>query len=416
MEGGGKEIGYIPLAERVRPEDWEDFVGQAHILPVLKELPPTSLIFWGPPGCGKTTAARILAKKWGMEPYYFSAVVNSIKEVKRVMEGDELLGAKLLFVDEIHRYNKAQQAAFLPYLEDGKVILVGTTTENPSFEVIPPLLSRLKVIKFDQLSPAELRKILKRGIRELKVDIREKAVEKIIELSGGDGRRVLNTLEIAAKIATGKITKVNVTQAAGEKTFFYDKAGDYHYDMISAYHKSLRNSDPDAAIYWLARMINAGEDMGPILRRLIMASVEDVSFTDPRAFEIAVNAFRAYEFLGPPEGELIIAYATIYVALSPKSNSTYKAWSEAKKEAKETSNKSVPLHLRNPVTKLMKEEGYGEGYMYAHDFEEGTTPMECLPEDVKKRFFFPIERGEEREISRRLRWFLKIKEKMKGKP
>ncbi len=389
-------------------------MGQTHVLPLLKSLPPTSLIFWGPPGCGKTTAAQILARQWQLEPLYFSAVVNSITEVKRAMEGGDLLGPRLLFVDEIHRYNKAQQAAFLPYLESGKVILIGTTTENPSFEVIAPLLSRLKVIKFEQLKEKELEKILERGIKELKVEISREARKKIIELSGGDGRRVLNTLEIAARISKGEIQESHIIKAAGERTFLYDKAGDYHYDMVSAYHKSLRNSDPDAALYWLARMLIAGADMGPILRRLIMASVEDVSFADPGAFEIAVNALRAYEFLGSPEGDLIVAYATIYVALAPKSNTAYKAWSSAKKEAAETAHKPVPLHLRNPVTKLMKEEGYGEGYLYAHDFEEGTTPMECLPEGVRKRFFFPLERGKEKEISRRLQWFLRIKEKMKG--
>lgn len=388
-------------------------MGQTHVLPLLKSLPPTSLIFWGPPGCGKTTAAQILARQWHLEPMYFSAVVNSITEVKKAMEGGDLLGPKLLFVDEIHRYNKAQQAAFLPYLESGKVILIGTTTENPSFEVIAPLLSRLKVIKFEELQEEELKKILERGIKELGANLSLKAKKKIIELAGGDGRRVLNTLEIAFRISKGEIKESHIIKAAGERTFLYDKAGDYHYDMISAYHKSLRNSDPDAALYWLARMLIAGADMGPILRRLIMASVEDVSFADPRAFEIAVNAMHAYEFLGSPEGDLVVAYATIYVALAPKSNTAYKAWSAAKKEAAETANKPVPLHLRNPVTKLMKEEGYGEGYLYAHDFEEGTTPMECLPEGIKKRFFFPIERGEEKEIARRLRWFLKIKEKMK---
>jgi len=389
-------------------------VGQTHVLPLLKNLPPTSLIFWGPPGCGKTTAAQILARQWEMEPLYFSAVINSITEVKKAMEGGELLGPKLLFVDEIHRYNKAQQAAFLPYLESGKVILIGTTTENPSFEVIPPLLSRLKVIRFKELGREELEKILERGIRELGVNLTVQARRKIIELSGGDGRRVLNTLEIAARISNGEIQETHIIKASGERTFLYDKAGDYHYDMLSAYHKSLRNSDPDAALYWLARMLIAGADMGPVLRRLIMASVEDVSFADPRAFQIATNAMIAYEFLGSPEGDLVVAYATIYVALAPKSNTAYRAWSLAKKEATETAHKPVPLHLRNPVTKLMKEEGYGEGYMYAHDFEEGTTPMECLPEGVRKRFFFPIERGEEKEIARRLRWFLKIKEKMRG--
>lgn len=388
-------------------------MGQTHVLPLLKSLPPTSLIFWGPPGCGKTTAAQILARQWQLEPMYFSAVVNSITEVKKAMEGGRLLGPTLLFVDEIHRYNKAQQAAFLPYLESGKVILIGTTTENPSFEVIAPLLSRLKVIKFEELKEEELEKILERGIKELDANLSLKARKKIIELAGGDGRRVLNTLEIAFRISKGEIQESHIIKAAGERTFLYDKAGDYHYDMLSAYHKSLRNSDPDAALYWLARMLIAGADMGSILRRLIMASVEDVSFTDYRAFEIAVNAMRAYEFLGSPEGDLVVAYATIYVALAPKSDTAYKAWSAAKKEAAETAHKPVPLHLRNPVTKLMKEEGYGEGYLYAHDFEEGTTPMECMPEGIKKRFFFPIERGEEKEIARRLRWFLKIKDKMK---
>ncbi len=380
---------------------------------ILRHLPPTSLLLWGPPGTGKTTAARILARQWGLAPFYFSAVVHSIGEVKKVMEGEDLLGPKLIFLDEIHRYNKAQQAAFLPYLEDGRVILIATTTENPSFEVIPPLLSRMKVFRFEPLNRDEVERIVQRGIRELRAEIKPDALERLISMSGGDARVALTTLEIAHQLAgAGEITFAHVMEAAGERRGPYDKAGDYHYDMLSAYHKSLRNSDPDAALYWLARMLIAGEDMGPILRRLIMASVEDVSFADPRAFEIATRALQAYEFLGSPEGDLVVAYATIYVALAPKSNSAYRAWKEAKKRARETSHLPVPLHLRNPVTRLMKDEGYGKGYLYAHDFPQGTTPMECFPEGVKERFFIPTERGFEREIAKRLHWFLEIKKEM----
>jgi len=384
------------------------------VVRVLRHLPPTSLILWGPPGSGKTTAARILARQWHLEPYYFSAVLHSISEVKKAMEGEDLLGPKLLFLDEIHRYNKAQQAAFLPYLEEGRVILIATTTENPSFEVISPLLSRMKVFRFEPLAPGDIKKILERGLLELKARIEPEALEKLVRISGGDARVALATLEAAHSLAKGKTIKVShVEEAAGEKHLLYDKAGDYHYDMLSAYHKSLRNSDPDAALYWLARMLEVGEDMGPILRRLIMASVEDVSFADPQAFLIATEALKAYEFLGSPEGDLVVAYATIYVALAPKSNSAYRAWTKAKKTARETSHLPVPLHLRNPATRLMKEEGFGKGYLYAHDFPQGTTPMECFPRGKVWRFYYPIERGFEREMARRLRWFQKVKQQMK---
>ncbi len=380
----------------------------------MRHLPPTSLILWGPPGSGKTTAAKILARQWHLEPYYFSAVLHSISEVRKAMEGEDLLGPKLIFLDEIHRYNKAQQAAFLPYLEEGKAILIATTTENPSFEVIAPLLSRMKVFRFEPLGQQDIRKILERGLRELEAKITSEALEELVRISGGDARVALATLEAAHSLAEGKTIQVShVEEAAGEKLPFYDKGGDYHYDMLSAYHKSLRNSDPDAALYWLARMVAAGEDMGPILRRLIMASVEDVSFADPQAFLIANEALKAYEFLGSPEGDLVVAYATIYVALAPKSNSAYRAWAKAKKAARETSELPVPLHLRNPVTRWMREEGFGKGYLYAHDFPEGTTPMECFPQGKRWKFYSPIERGFEREMAKRLRWFEKIKSQMK---
>ena len=388
-------------------------MGQGKVVRILRHLPPTSLLLWGPPGTGKTTAAYLLAKQWGLAPLYFSAVVHSISEVKRAMEGEDLLGPKLIFLDELHRYNKAQQAAFLPYLEDGRVILIATTTENPSFEVIPPLLSRMKVFRFEPLSPEEIRRILERGIKNLGARLSSQAMEKLVSLSGGDARVALTTLEIAHGLARGEeIKPSHVEEAAGERHGPYDKAGDYHYDLLSAYHKSLRNSDPDAALYWLARMVVGGQDMGPILRRLIMASVEDVSLADPMAFEIAVRALQAYQFLGSPEGDLAVAYATIYVALAPKSNSAYRAWNKAKRKAKETSHLPVPLHLRNPVTSLMKKQGYGEGYLYAHDFPQGTTPMECFPQGIKESFYVPGERGFEREMAKRLRWFQKIKKEM----
>jgi len=389
-------------------------VGQGKVVRVLRHLPPTSLILWGPPGSGKTTAARLLAHQWGLEPYYFSAVVHSINEVKKALEGEDLLGPNLIFLDEIHRYNKAQQAAFLPYLEEGRAVLIATTTENPSFEVISPLLSRMKVFRFEPLTPEDIRKILKRGAEELRVELTPEAMDRLVALSGGDARVALSTLEAAQSLAGAKGVEVShVEEAAGEKHHIYDRAGDYHYDMLSAYHKSLRNSDPDAALYWLARMLAAGEDMGPILRRLIMASVEDVSFADPQAFSIARGALEAYEFLGSPEGDLVVAYATIYVALAPKSNSAYRAWKKARKAARETSHLPVPLHLRNPVTGLMREEGFGKDYLYAHDFPQGTTPMDCFPAGKKWKFYTPTERGFERELARRLRWFQRVKNQLK---
>jgi len=329
-------------------------------------------------------------KAWGTEPY-------------------------LLFLDEIHRFNKAQQAAFLPYVEKGEVILIGATTENPSFEVISPLLSRVKVLKFEPLSPEEIKTIVLRGIEELKAEVEEKALEAIVFFSGADARKALTTLEIAHKLAGEKeITEEHVLKAVGKQTYLYDKAGDYHYDLLSALHKSLRNSDVDAALYWIARMLIAGEDPLVVGRRLVRMAIEDVGLADPKALEIAIQAVQAYDFLGSPEGDLALAYAAIYLALAPKSNRVNVAWEKARRIAEKTSDKPVPLHLRNPVTELMKKMGYGKDYLYAHSFEEGTTPMECMPEGVKERDFYqPKEIGFEQKMKERLEWFLKVKERMR---
>ncbi len=413
---------YTPLAERLRPRKWEKFVGQREVVRFLEKAPPTSLIFWGPPGCGKTTMAYLLAQRWGMQLFYFSAVLSSVSEIKKVMEESakrKKWGAEpyLLFLDEIHRFNKAQQAAFLPYVERGDVVLIGATTENPSFEVIAPLLSRVKVLKFEPLSPDNIREIVKRGIEELGAEVEEKALEAIIFFSSADARKALTTLEIAHRFAGGgKITEEHVLKAAGKQTYLYDKAGDYHYDLLSAFHKSLRNSDVDAALYWMARMLKAGEDPLVVARRMVRMAVEDIGLADPKALEIAIHAVQAYDFLGSPEGDLALAYAAIYLALAPKSDRVNQAWIKAQQVAEKTKDKPVPLHLRNPVTDLMEEMGYGKDYMYAHSFPEGTTPMECMPEGVKERDFYqPREVGFEQKMKERLEWFKKVKERMRGK-
>ncbi|MFQ6082680.1 MAG: replication-associated recombination protein A [Candidatus Aminicenantia bacterium] len=426
----------VPLAERMRPETLDEFYGQDHltgkgrILQTLIEKEYlVSIIFWGPPGSGKTTLARILANKFKYPSVFFSAVLAGIKEVKEVME--EAKNHKVLFgqpttvfIDEIHRFNKAQQDAFLPYVERGDIILFGSTTENPSFEIIAPLLSRVKVLVLHPLSGECLIKIIKnalndeeRGLGKYKLDIAPEAVQMIIVYSNGDARRVLNTLEIAAELTTHtnqkKITSNEVKEALQKRILLYDKKGEEHYNLISALHKSLRNSDVDASLYWLARMLAGGEDPIYIARRLVRFASEDIGLADPQALSIALKAKEAYDFLGSPEGELALAEAVIYLASAPKSNSAYLAFSQALKDAEETQFEPVPLHLRNPETKLMSQLGYGKGYLYAHSFEGKTTIMETMPERLKKRkYYCPGNLGLEKEIKRRIEWWQKIKEKL----
>ncbi|MGQ9673522.1 MAG: replication-associated recombination protein A [Candidatus Aminicenantales bacterium] len=429
-----KEV-HTPLAERMRPRSFDRFYGQEHLLgpgKILSELiesgPLVSLIFWGPPGSGKTTLGMMLARHFDLPCLFFSAVLAGIKEVKEVMakaESHKKMYGKpsILFIDEIHRFNKAQQGAFLPYVERGDIILFGSTTENPSFEVIAPLLSRTRVLILNPLSDEALSRILdealtdkEQGMGHLGLELDPQAKQMIMDYANGDARRALNTLEIAASLAHhGHIGVAEVQEALQKRTLLYDKNGEEHFNLISALHKSLRNSDADASLYWLARMLAAGEDPLYIARRLVRFASEDIGLADPQALSIALMAKQAYDFLGSPEGELALAEAVIYLASAPKSNRAYVAFAHAMKDVEESPHEPVPLHLRNPVTRLMKEVGYGRDYAYAHDFELGTTAMETFPERLKgRRYYTPGNLGLEREIKKRLEWWQGVKEKMRA--
>jgi len=427
---------HTPLAERMRPRGLERFYGQEHLLgpgKLLTELIEAgrlvSLIFWGPPGSGKTTLASMLAERFELATVFFSAVLSGIKEVKGVMAEAEqqkrLLGRPLvIFVDEIHRFNKAQQAAFLPYVEKGDVILFGSTTENPSFEVIAPLLSRMKVLVLNPLSEEALTRVLEdalrdeeRGLGRLGLELEGEARKMIVDTANGDARRALNALEIAASLArSGKITPADVQEALQKRILLYDKSGEEHFNLISALHKSLRNSDADASLYWLARMLHAGEDPLYIARRLVRFASEDVGLADPQALAVTLWAKDAYDFLGSPEGELALAEAVVYLAAAPKSNRVYAAYEKVKSEVEKSPFEPVPLHIRNAVTALMKDVGYGKGYAYAHDFAEGTTDMETMPERLRgRRYYVPGVMGREADVKKRLEWWAETKEKIRRK-
>ncbi len=434
MAGNRKEArNHTPLAERMRPRSFDRFYGQEHLLGkgrIITELLESgrlvSLIFWGPPGSGKTTLGYLLARHFNLPCLFFSAVLAGIKEVKEVMAQAEnhrkLYGQpSILFIDEIHRFNKAQQGAFLPYVERGDIILFGSTTENPSFEIIAPLLSRTKVLVLKPLDEAALNRVIddalqdeENGLGRMKLTLTPEARRLIIDQSDGDARRVLNTLELAASLAQGsQIGLEEVEEALQKKTLLYDKNGEEHYNLLSALHKSLRNSDVDASLYWLARMLAAGEDPLVIARRLVRFAAEDIGLADPMALNIALAAKEVYDFLGTPEGELALAEAVIYLASAPKSNRVYLAFEAAMEDAQKGPYEPVPFHLRNPVTSLMKSLGYGHGYQYAHDYQEKTTIMETMPPSLKgRKYYQPGEMGMEKEIKRRLEWWTKIKEKM----
>jgi len=423
---------HTPLAERMRPKSLEQFFGQEHLLGegkilsrLIKSKQLVSLIFWGPPGSGKTTLGYILANYFNFPCLFFSAVLSSIKEVKKVMSKAEVHKKMyeqptIIFIDEIHRFNKAQQAAFLPYVERGEIILFGSTTENPSFEVIAPLLSRTKILVLKPLSDDTLKNIIReaskdreKGLGKLKIRIEDQTLQNIIDYANGDARRALNTLEISANLAIkGRITPTEVKEALQKRILLYDNKGEEHFNLISALHKSLRNSDVDAALYWLARMVYAGEDRLYIARRLVRFASEDIGLADPNALRIAMDAKNAYDFIGSPEGELALAEAVIYLASAPKSNSAYAAFKNAMKDVENNPFEPVPLHLRNPVTSLMKETGYGEDYQYAHDFKNSTTSMETLPEKLKGRQYYkPGDLGMEKEVRKRIEWWNKLKSK-----
>jgi putative ATPase len=413
-----------PLAERMRPDTLDDFAGQEHILGPGKPLRTqierdqlTSLILWGPPGVGKTTLARIVARLTKSEFLPFSAVLAGIKEIKAVMADAERLrklGRRtILFIDEIHRFNKAQQDAFLPYVERGDIVLIGATTENPSFEVNAALLSRSKVYMLRALTTEEIVVLLRRaltevGAPEVGVQASDELLEQIATAANGDARAAYNTLEIAA--SSGDITQQSVTDALGRKVLLYDKTGEEHYNLISALHKSVRSSDPDAALYWLARMLESGEDRMYIARRVVRMAIEDIGLADPRALEQCIAMQQCVHFLGMPEGDLAIAQAVIYLAVAPKSDAAYRALGEVTQEVQAGRAEPVPMHLRNAPTKAMKAWGYGSGYQHAHEFEEAVSQMECLPESLAgKRWYHPTDRGVEKRIAERLEEIRKLR-------
>jgi putative ATPase len=461
-----------PLAERMRPRNLSEFAGQEHLIGPGKPLrvqidhdDPASMIFWGPPGVGKTSLAKIIAETTQATFLEFSAVLSGIKEIKQVMAASEQasqMGSRtILFVDEIHRFNKAQQDAFLPYVERGTIRLIGATTENPSFEVIGALLSRCRVYVLKPLTEEQIVDLLRRamedkerGLGNLNLTADEEAFELIAGYSSGDCRNAYNALEIAAQLAAdrasqtefasknegyglqpvhpssqregasapevshsaGRITRALAEEALQQRVLLYDKTGEEHYNLISALHKSVRNSDPDAALYWLGRMFQAGEDPMYLARRVIRMAVEDIGLAAPEALNLCLSARQTMEFLGSPEGDLALAEAVVYLALAPKSNSIYVAYAEALKDIENTRQEPVPLHLRNASTKLMKELDYGKGYKYAHDEADKVADMDCLPPSLTgRRYFEPTQEGREKQLAQRLEELRRIRQSKREK-
>ena len=429
----GKNVRRTPLADRMRPETLDEFVGQRHILEkgsvlrkAIEEDKVQSVIFWGPPGTGKTTLAHIIAKATGAHFASFSAVLSGIKEIREVMAEasrmKEFYNRKtILFVDEVHRFNKAQQDAFLPHVEKGNIILIGATTENPSFEVISALLSRTKVYTLNPLKEEELKIIIKRAIEDKErglgnqnVDLEDKALDYVAQMANGDARIALSTLEFAVLTTPPDekgIRKINLKiaeETMQKKALVYDKGGEEHYNIISALHKSLRGSDPNAALYWLGRMLTGGEDPLYIARRMVRFASEDIGNADPQALQVAIAAKEAYHFLGSPEGELALAQAAIYLATAPKSDAVYKAFNLAQEDIQRTQALPVPMHIRNAPTQLMKDLGYGKDYKYPHDFPDHFVDETYLPDNLKDRKYYqPTDFGFEKEIKKRLEWWNK---------
>ena len=423
-QAGEDDVTGRPLADRMRPRELSEYSGQEHILGPGKPLRAqmesghiTSLILWGPPGSGKTTLAALIARATKADFIPFSAVMAGIKEIKAVMTDAERarrMGRKtILFIDEIHRFNKAQQDAFLPFVERGDVVLIGATTENPSFEINSALLSRTKVYSLYALETPQLTALLRRaletpdrGLGHLHLAIEDSLLEEIAISSSGDARSALNTLEIAAGLAVdGKIERPALAAALQRKILLYDKSGEEHFNLISALHKSVRSSDPDAALYWLARMMKAGEDRLYLARRLVRMAIEDIGLADPRAVEQGMACMQTVHFLGIPEGDQALAQLALYLALAPKSDAAYQALNQANAIIDSTVAEPVPLHLRNAPTRLMKEMGYGKGYQHAHKLSAAFTDMICMPPSLKNAVFYePTDRGFEQRLRERLEW------------
>lgn len=424
---------HAPLAERMRPRSVAEFSGQEHLVGegrILRSMIETdslaSLILWGPPGCGKTTLAHIIAAETKSHFIFFSAILSGVKEIREVFREAERYAARgirtVLFIDEIHRFNKSQQDAFLPYIEKGVVTIIGATTENPSFEVIAPLLSRCRVLTLQQLEAEAVRSLLiqalgdsERGLGRLALSASDGALDFLASQADGDARTALNTLEIAADLAQdGSITLETAQEAMQKKALLYDKGGEEHYNVISAFIKSLRGSAPDAALYWLARMLEAGEDPIFILRRMMIMAAEDIGNADPRALQVAVAALQAFQVIGMPEGRIILGQAVTYLATAPKSNAAYAGINSALAEVRKSGALPVPLHIRNAPTKLMKEQGYGKGYQYAHDYEDGYAGQECLPDKLAgRKFYEPKGHGYEKSIVERMEWLKSRKDMAK---
>jgi putative ATPase len=427
-----------PLADRMRPRTLDEFVGQEHLVGPGKPLrvqierdDPSSMIFWGPPGTGKTTLAKIIAHITKAEFIEFSAVLSGIKEIKQVMADADRArqyGTRtILFVDEIHRFNRAQQDAFLPHVEKGSIRLIGATTENPSFEINSALLSRCRVYVLKQLTEDQLvvlqRRALadsERGLGQLHLGASDAVLRTIAAYSSGDARSAYNALEVGASLAqqagTDSLTEEIVHEALQKRVLLYDKSGEEHYNLISALHKSVRNSDPDGALYWLGRMLEAGEDPLYIARRVVRMAVEDIGLAEPNALALCMAARDAVDFIGMPEGNLALAQAVVYLCAAPKSNALYTAYGAVQQDVENTSAEPVPLHLRNAPTRLMKDLGYGKGYEYAHDMEEKVADMQCLPDSLRNRVYYhPTSEGVERRIRERFEEIRKIKSARKEK-
>jgi putative ATPase len=440
-EGPKGTLRTAPLAERMRPRSLDEYSGQEHLVGPGKPLrvqieregasPATpgsantgSMILWGPPGVGKTTLAKIISETTRASFIEFSAVMSGIKEIKQVMasaaQASEMHSRTILFVDEIHRFNKAQQDAFLPYVERGTIRLIGATTENPSFEIISALLSRCRVYVLEPLTEQQICALLRRaledrerGLGALELTADDDALELIASYSSGDCRNAYNTLEVAAQLAqqgNRPIDRALAREAVQQRVLMYDKQGEEYYNLISALHKSVRNSDPDAALYWLARMFAAGEDPLYLARRVVRMAVEDIGLAAPEAMNLCLSAKQTMEFLGSPEGDLALAEAVVYLALAPKSNSVYTAYAAVQQEIEHTRQEPVPLHLRNAPTRLMKELDYGKGYRYAHDEEGRVADMDCLPDSLKGRSYYqPTQEGREKLLAQRMEQIRRIR-------